>query len=606
MTANEIREKYIQFFEERGHKRIPSASLVPENDPTTLFTGSGMQPMLPYLLGEKHPQGTRIADSQKSFRAEDIDEVGDSRHTTFFEMLGNWSFGDYWKEEQLNWIYEFLTKEVGLSPEKLYVTVFAGDENFNLPKDEETPEIWKKIGIPQDRIFEYRSERNWWSRAGIPENMPVGEPGGPDSEIFYEFTSVRHDPKFGAKCHPNCECGRFFEIGNSVFMEYRKTSDTSFEKLEQQNVDFGGGLERIAAASIDSPDVFKIDALYNVITLLEKEFGKKYEDNLEKFRIITDHFRGAVFMLADGVLPSNKERGYILRRLIRRAVFQAFHEASKADWINKVVEEVVDYYHEAFPALSKKRKTIVSEIENETGKFFSTLEKGFKIFDKRVEKQVSGRDLFDLFTTYGFPLELAVEYAKQEGLQTPESSFTEFEKLMEAHSALSRTESEGKFKGGLADHSEKVVRLHTATHLLQAALRKVLGGRVFQKGSNITHDRTRFDFTHPDKMTDEQKTEVEKLVNEWIKRDLPVKKEFMTPKEAKALGAIGLFDEKYGEEVSVYTVYEPKTDEVISREFCGGPHVGRTGEIAGRFKIAKEQSVSSGVRRIKGVLEGGG
>ncbi len=587
MDSRELRKKYLKFFEEKGHKVIPSASLVPEGDSTTLFTGSGMQPMIPYLLGQKHPLGKRLADSQKSFRAEDIEEVGDNRHTTFFEMLGNWSFGDYWKEEQLNWIFEFLTKEAGIDQDKLWVTCFAGDEKYNLPKDNESALIWKKLGIPENRIKFYDSKKNWWSRSGTPENMPAGEPGGPDSEMFYEFTSVEHNPKFGKFCHPNCDCGRFLEIGNNVFMEYVKNKDGTFSKLPQRNVDFGGGLERITAASIDNSNVFEIDSLKVIVSKI-KTLSEKRDDKAE--RIIADHIRAASFLIGDGIEPSNKDRGYIVRRLIRRSVTYGQKLGIEHDFlpdVAKVVEEIYgDIYHEI------KSPKIYEELKKEELKFRQTLAKGLKLLE--TKENITGKEAFDLFQTYGFPFELTKEFGI---VQNPHEFESEFKK----HQELSRTASAGQFKGGLASHSDKIVRLHTVTHLMNAALRKVLGDNVWQKGSNITEERTRFDFTHDKKMTEEEKQQVEKLVNEWVSRDLSVKKEIMPLEEARKLGAIGVFGEKYPDTVSVYTIYEPSSKEVISREFCGGPHVEHTGMI-GKFAIQKEEAVSAGVRRIKATI----
>ena len=621
MTSQEIREKFLKFYESKGHdhKRIPSASLVPEGDSTTLFTGSGMQPMMPYLLGAKHPLGNRIVDSQKSFRAEDIEEVGDNRHTTFFEMLGNWSFGDYWKEEQLSWLFEFLTKEVGLPPERLYVSVFAGDRENNIPRDEESPAIWQKLfgnakvveliteeqasnlGMQDGKIFYYGSKKNWWSRAGIPSDMPVGEPGGTDSEVFYRF-DVEHDEKYGKYCHPNCDCGQFMEIGNSVFMEYVKT-ERGFEKLKQRNVDFGGGLERITAASNNTSDVFHIDSLKVIVDKIQTLAQKQ---DLHAERIIADHLRAAVFLLADGVTPSNKDRGYILRRLIRRSVTCGQKIGIEQDFTSEIVKVVVEVYKQVYSELNQGK--IGVEIKKEELKFRETLGRAMVRFDEVVETFINGQltdkilqrhTVFDLFQSYGLPFETIKELAKEKGIGIDEVAF---EEDLNKHQELSRTQSAGQFKGGLASHSDKTVRLHTATHLMNAALRKVLGENVWQKGSNITEERTRFDFTHDAKMTDEQKQEVEKLVNDWISRDLSVKKEVMPLEEARKLGAIGVFGEKYPDTVSVYTVLDSKNGEVVSREFCGGPHVEHTGVI-GKFKIQKEEAVAAGVRRIKAVIE---
>ena len=570
----------MEFFKARGHAILPSASLVPENDPTTLFTGSGMQPLIPYLLGEDHPSGKRIDNSQKCFRSMDIEEVGDNRHTTYFEMLGNWSLGDYFKKEQLPWFFEFLTKEVGIPKEKLWVTCYEGNEKNNIPKDTESAEIWKSLGIPEDRIRFYGS-KNWWTRSGTPEAMPAGEPGGPDSEVFYEFVDIPHDPKFGAECHPNCDCGRFLEIGNSVFMQYIKKEDGSFGMLPKQNVDFGGGLERIAAASIDNPDVFAIDAFTPIIKKLEQLSGKKYDDDKRSFRIVAEHVRAAGQLIADGVSPSNVERGYVVRRLIRRAVRYCDVLGLSPGSLSQVTD--------------------VPEISKEEERFRKTLVHGLKEFERGV-------DPFILFTTYGFPFELTKELTEEKGIKIDEAGFKQ---AMEKHQSLSRAGSEQKFKGGLADTSEKTTRLHTAHHLLLKALQMVLGLQVKQRGSNITQERLRIDFSHGEKMTKEQIAAVEKIVNQKIKEDLPVVRTEMALAEAEKLGAEHEFGAKYPERVSVYSV--GPLDSAFSIEFCGGPHAGSTGELAGAvgpdghrrdsFKILKEEAVAQGIRRIKAVLE---
>jgi len=613
MNSQEIRQKYIQFFESKGHKAIPSASLVPEGDATTLFTGSGMQPLVPYLLGQAHPQGKLLVNSQKSFRAEDITEVGDNRHTTFFEMLGNWSLGEYFKDQQLPWVFEFMTQEVGLDPSKLYVSVFSGMEQYGIPKDDESIAIWNKLfagkgitaeyvelvteedgaktGMQGGRIFGY-ARNNWWSRSGPPENMPANEPGGPDSELFYDFGTA-HDPAFGAECHPNCDCGRFLEIGNSVFMEYLKT-DSGFEKLKQRNVDFGGGLERMAAASINNPDVFQIDSFTGAMGEIQ---SLAKTEGIFSRRVIADHLRAAVFLISDGVIPSNKDRGYVLRRLIRRAITYGRKLGIEENFIVRVAAHFITYYEGTFPAL-QNRQAILAELLKEEKKFASTLSAGLKIIEGK--DSLSGKEAFDLFQSFGFPWELTRELIRDKSRLTEIES--EFKAEMEKHQALSKTASAGMFKGGLASHSDRIIRLHTVTHLLNAALRKVLGTEVWQKGSNITEERTRFDFTHGAKMTDEQKAEVEKLVNGWIEADFPVKKEIMSRDDAQKLGAIGVFGEKYADEVSVYSAVDSKTGEAVSREFCGGPHVERTGSI-GKFRITKEEAVSAGVRRIKATVD---
>lgn len=622
MTGNEIRRKYLKFYADRKHVIVPSSAIVPLNDPTTLFTGSGMQPMVPYLMGEVHPQGTRIVDSQKCFRADDIEEVGDNRHTTFFEMLGNWSFGDYFKQEQLEWIYTFLTDEVGLDPKRLYVTVFAGDEKNNLPKDEESVAIWQRLmshkgvsceaahigseaegyarGIKEgERIFFYEAKKNWWSRAGTPEKMPAGEPGGPDSEIFYDF-GTPHDPKWGEYCHPNCDCGRYLEICNSVFMEYTKNEDGTFSKLPKQNVDFGGGLERIVAAKNGDPDVFKIDLLNNVVAQIESLSGARYEDNLVAFRVVTDHIRGAVFMIGDAVMPSNTEQGYFVRRLLRRAVRYADLLGVPEGELKNLADSVIETYQDDYVVLKEKRSLIIETITQEESRFRETLTKGLKEFEKIAQGgSVSGQEAHILFTTYGFPFEMTKEIARERGLTVDEEGF---KVEMQKHQDLSRAGAEQKFKGGLADHSEKTVQYHTSTHLLLAALRKELGDHVHQAGSNITGERLRFDFTHPEKVGEEALRRIEVYVNDAIQAGAQVSMDIMKKDDARNDPSIeGSFWEKYPDEVKVYMV-KGADGTVFSRELCGGPHVESTKGM-GTFKIIKEEASSAGVRRIKAVLE---
>jgi alanyl-tRNA synthetase len=645
MTLSEIRKKYLDFYKARGHAIVPSAPLVPENDPTTLFTGSGMQPMVPYLLGENHPEGTRIADSQKSFRSVDIEEVGDNRHTTFFEMLGNWSLGDYFKKEQLSWVFEFLTKEIGFDPKNLYVTVFIGDEENRLPRDTESAEIWKRLfkerGIDAEtapigseangyergmndgeRIFYYDAKKNWWSRAGVPEHMPAGEPGGPDSEMFYDFGALtadgvpRHDPKFGKHCHPNCDCGRFLEIGNSVFMQYVKKPNGSFGLLPKQNVDFGGGLERIAMAISGVPDIIAV-CHRPIVEKLEEVSGKKYDpntfstspeyENIRAFRIVADHIKAASFLIADGVLPSNTERGYFVRRLLRRAIRYADRLGMENVGLSVLVEPALESYREQYPETYAAVEAIKREIDKEEAKFRKTLKDGLREFEKiSAGGSVSGADAFVLFSTYGFPYELTFELAKERNIDIDEAAFHE---EMKKHQELSRTASAGVFKGGLADHSERTTRLHTAHHLLLKALQMVLGPQVKQRGSNITSERLRMDFSYEGKMTDEQKREVERIVNEQIAADLPVVRSELPRDEAERLGAEHEFGQKYPDRVSVYSVgprgatpEDPRFGEAFSLEFCGGPHVAHTGEI-GYFRILKEEASSAGIRRIRGVIE---
>ncbi|OGG51836.1 hypothetical protein A3C18_02745 [Candidatus Kaiserbacteria bacterium RIFCSPHIGHO2_02_FULL_54_11b] len=646
MTINEIRTKYLAFFEKRGHTIIPSAPIVPQNDPTTLFTGSGMQPLITYLLGAPHPKGNRLVNSQKSFRAEDIEEVGDNRHTTFFEMLGNWSLGDYFKKEQLPFFFEFLTSEIGLDPKNLYVTAFIGDEKNNVPQDTESAGIWKelfgskgidaeivaigseadgyRLGMQGGRIFYYEARKNWWSRAGVPENMPTGEPGGPDSEVFYDF-GTPHNPAFGAECHPNCDCGRFLEIGNSVFMEYVKMPDKSFALLPQKNVDFGGGLERIAAAAQGNPDVFAIDVFTDIIGLLIHFSGKEYTDSRyqRSFRIVADHVRAAVFMLVDGVRPSNTERGYVLRRLLRRAAQHAQklgveHGEGKNSMLVKCAVNFIEKYKQAYTELGSEDvyQMISDEIWKEEKQFAHTLEAGMREFEKVAKAgHISSDDAFVLFTTYGFPFEMTLEIAHERGIDVDEDGFAT---AMKKHRELSRAGSEQKFKGGLADTSEKTTRLHTAHHLLLKALQMVLGPTVKQRGSNITQERLRIDFSHGAKMTKEQIAEVEKIVNEKIREELPMIRSTLPKDEAEKLGAEHEFGAKYPDMVSVYslgpisaTVDDPQFDKAFSIEFCGGPHVSNTSELQGPstgsgqapFKIQKEEAVAAGIRRIKAVLQ---
>lgn len=625
MTISEVRKRYLNFFEKRGHKVIPSASLVPENDPTTLFTGSGMQPMVPYLLGEKHPLGDRIVDSQKCFRAEDIEEVGDNRHTTFFEMLGNWSLGDYFKEEQLRWLFEFLTSKeegLGIDPNRFYVTVFSGDEEADLPRDEKSIEIWKdifgangldtkvvdigteerggEIGMQGGRIFTYGAKKNWWSRAGVPTNMPAGEIGGPDSEIFYDF-GTEHDENYGDHCHPNCDCGRFVEIGNSVFMQYIRSESGGFERLPKENVDFGGGLERLTAATINSDDVFLTDAFQSIISQLETYSGKEYNDMnfIRSFRIIADHIRGAVFMVGDGVNPSNTERGYFVRRLLRRAIRHMDLLGAGKHSVADVVPAVVSVYRDAYPLLSEK-STVISEVfTEEEVKFRRTLERGLKEFNKIIERdgEVSGESAFVLFSSYGFPVELTEELAVERGVKVDIESFRE---AYAHHQDRSREGAQKKFKGGLGDLSDKSLQYHTATHLLNSALRNVLGAHVEQRGSNITPERLRFDFSHDEKLTEDEKKQVEDFVNQAISDDLPVTFTEVSLNEAQQMNAIGVFEDKYDEVVRVYIMGDK--NDPVSIEICGGPHVERTGTL-GHFKIVKEEATSAGVRRIRAVLE---
>lgn len=623
MSPHHIRTSYLSFFAKQGHAIIPSSPLVPENDPTTLFTGSGMQPMVPYLLGEKHPKGTRIVDSQKCFRSQDIEEVGDNRHTTFFEMLGNWSLGDYFKQDQLRWFFQFLTSEVGLDPQRLFVTVFRGSEALNIPRDSESVEIWKKLfaergitatdvdfaeknGMQGGRIFYYEEKKNWWSRSGVPANMPVGEPGGPDSEVFYDFGSelgLHEKSPFKAEpCHVNCDCGRFLEIGNSVFMQYQKQPDGSFKELPQMNVDFGGGLERIAAVRQGSLDVFTTELFTPIIATLEKLSGLKYdqggeavfgkEDNKYAMRVIADHLKAATMLAADGVYPSNKQQGYFARRLVRRAIRYAKRLGLNQPFVSNIVAVVVEMYKEVYPELVHQQSVLTQALVDEERKFSATLQKGLKEIEKLSE--LSGETAFKLYETYGFPLELTEEIAIERGQTVDREAFR---LAFETHKQSSRTASSGMFKGGLADHSEITTKYHTATHLLHAALRQQLGLHVQQKGSNITGERLRFDFSHPQAVTSEELAMVEQQINSWISQALPVTKQVLPKQQALDSGAIAFFVEKYPDEVTVYTIGHDQEHDWISKEFCGGPHVANTSEI-GPIKITKEQAVSAGVRRI--------
>lgn len=610
MTARQVREKYIKFFKAkpRNHVEIDPAPLVLENDPTTLFTSSGMQPLVPYLMGEPHPKGKRLVDSQPSIRLQDIDEVGDNRHTTFFEMLGNWSLGDYFKKEQLAWIFEFFTKELGLEKERLWVSVFEGDNQ--VPKDGESAEIWKKIGIPEKKIFYYGVDKNWWSRSGTPQQMPVGEIGGPDSEIFFEFTQVNHDSKYGKTCHPNCECGRFLEIGNSVFMQYKKVGENELEELPNKNVDFGGGLERLTAAANDTPDIFKIDLFSEMIFDMEKKFGASvtYGKGPEKdrsMRIIADHMRAASMLISSDIVPSNKAQGYVLRRIIRRAVFHSYL-LSKGHLGGRILPYVHNQNKFDYPLKLKSAQEISSVLFEEAEKFRVSLDKGVsklkKAFDSNIK--IDGKFVFDLYQTDGIPFDLTLEILEKQGKKFSEKDRKEFEKEFEKHQELSRTTSAGVFKGGLADHSPEVIKLHTATHLLLASLRKVLGEHVVQKGQNITKERSRFDFPNPEKLTDEQIKEVEKMVNDVIEKDLPVNFVVLAKSDAEKTGAIHAFNEKYADIVKVYTIGDPSasSEPPFSREFCGGPHVHSTSEI-GRVKIKKQEKIGSGLVRVYLVRE---
>jgi len=630
MTSSELRKKFLEFFEERGHKVIPSSSLVPENDPSVLFTTAGMHPLVPYLLGEKHPLGNRLSDVQKCLRTDDIDEVGDASHLTFFEMLGYWSLGDYFKKESIHYTFGFYTEVLGFNMDDISVSVFAGDDTA--PFDQESFDTWKnEIGIPEERIYKYGRKENWWG--------PVGATGpcGPDTEMFID-TGI---DACGPDCGPSCNCDKFIEIGNNVFMEFNKISDTEYEPLTQKNVDVGLGLERLAMFSQGKTDVFQIDAFEPIIKKIEELSGKTYQGNEKAFRIIADHLRAATFAIADGAIPSNKDRGYITRRLIRRAVRYGNVIGITQNFASQIGKEISSVFSQVYSGLDadntieqlnleedKFRKTledgikkaeiifgkkqpisqddyarimqlgdkgeILKKIYHDSPEKKSLIEYGINISDQEVKSAyVTGEEAFNLFQTYGFPKEMIIELAQAKCLFV---SLTEFKEELNKHQDLSRTASAGMFKGGLADNKVETTRLHTAAHLLLAALRQVLSPEVSQKGSNITEERLRFDFNWPEKLTPEQIAEVEKIVNEKIKENISVEMEELSLEDAKKSGATGVFDNRYGQKVKVFTIGN------FSKEICGGPHVQSTGEL-GTFKITKEESSSAGIRRIKAILE---
>lgn len=629
MNAQEIRRKYLEFFKNNGHEQIPRALLVPYNDPTTLFTGSGMQPLIPYLLGEEHPQGNRLVNSQTCLRAMDIDDVGDNRHTTFFEMLGNWSLGNYFKKEQIKWFFSFLVEEVGLDPHKIYVTCFIGNEKAGIPRDDEAAKIWQdlfkekgidakiievgsqedgdKRGIkPGERIFFYDDGENWWSRGGGLDKTPIGDPCGPDSEVFYDFGEQNHAEGYG-EAHPASDSGRFLEIGNQVFMQYKRT-EKGFEPLAAPNVDFGGGLERIAAAAIDSPDVFKISLMWPIVEKLEQLSGKKYENHTNAMRVIADHLRAATFLAVDDVKPSNKEQGYVMRRLMRRAIRFAFELGVEQNFCEEVVPIITDLYHEDYPEVAQKKQDVIDVLAHEEKIFRQTLRKGIQQFNKMVEDQpeVTGETIFTLYDTFGFPMELTLEEAFQLSKPVEKNWKANFDKHMQEQRKRSQTAIKGTFKGGLGGQQLIHKKYHTATHLMYQALRDVLGDHVIQRGSNITEERLRFDFSHPEKVTREQLDEVEKIVNEQIAKDLKVSwAEYPTKVAREEKGALGQFGDRYGDTVKVYTMIADGSDKPFSFEICGGPHVDHTLQLfeeGKKFKILKEESSSAGIRRIKAVL----
>lgn len=649
MNAQEIRRAYLEFYTQKQHAVVERAPLIPHDDPTTLFTGSGMQPMIPYLLGKAHPQGKRIADSQPCLRAQDIDDIGDNRHTTFFEMLGNWSLGDYFKKEQIPWMFEFLTEVVGLDAGKLYVTCYIGNEEFGIPKDTEAAELWAKlfadkglsngtadIGslqdgskrgmLPGERIFFYDGSKNWWSRNGSEANTPIGDPCGPDTEFFYEFDFIEHDPAYGEKCHPNCDCGRYMEVGNNVFMSYKKVAEGQFEELEQKNVDHGSGLERIAAAAIGNPDMFKISIMWPIIEKLQEISGKQYDSHTENMRVIADHLRAATFLAVDGVTPANKAQGYVMRRLIRRAIRYSFDLGIEQNFLEAIVPVIADLYVNDYPEVAANREQVIGVLVKEEKAFRQTLRKGLHELEKisRVDTitpmiyaavggninlakatipKITGEQLFKLYDTYGFPVELSVEEAYKRGIELPDNWREQFDAKMEEQRQRSQTATKGTFKGGLGGQTDMHKKYHTATHLLQSALRQIFGPELRQHGSNITEERLRFDFNLDRKMTPEEIAQAEELVNGWIAEDLPVGYKIYPTQEALDMGAIGPFGERYDDTVKVYQMGEG--DRIASLEICGGPHVDHTGQLAEggkKFKIAKEESSSAGIRRIKAVL----
>ena len=634
IDSNAIRKKYLEFFEKNGHKIIPSSSLIPENDPTTLFTGAWMQPMVPYLLGEKHPCWTCITDSQKCFRSGDIEEIWDNTHTTFFEMLGNWSLWDYFKEEQISWIFEFLIKELELNPKRLYVSCYKWNKNINIWKDEAVANLWKeqfkKIWINAKvidnveeswmldwKIFYYDDKENWWSRAWKPDNMPVWEPWGPDSEMFWDFWAelkLHESSKYKDKhCHPNCDCGRFLEIWNSVFMQYKKT-ENGFEELENKNIDFWWWLERLAVAVIDIPDVFMWSLFDWIRTKIEELTWKKYWDNIDEtkaFRVVMDHLRAATFLIWDWAIPSNKDQGYFTRRLIRRAI--RFAKKLWVDWwfITEIAKEVIIQYSSHYENLLEKQDFIISELGKEEKQFLTTLDKWLKEFDKLIngfeivfEKTgkkidiIAGSKAFKLYDTYGFPLEMTIELAEEKGLKV---DIEWFKKANEQHKNLSREWAKQKFSWWLADDSEKTIALHSATHLLLAWLNEILGWWISQKGSNITVERLRFDFNYPEKVTKELLDKIEDYINNIISKNCEVILEEMNKEKAKSSWVQGSFWDKYPDIVKVYT-FKDSLWNIYSKELCWGPHVKNTSGMW-IFKIKKEEASSSWVRRIKAVLE---
>ncbi len=617
MDAQEIRAAYLKFFEKRGHKRIANAPLIPQNDPTTLFTSSGMQPLVPYLLGEKHPLGDKLVNIQNSFRAVDIDEVGNNRHTTFFRMIGNWSLGSYFKQEQLPWFFTFITDHtegLGINPNNVYVTVFAG--NKDVPRDTESIELWKSlfktVGIDAkegERIFLYDVEKNWWSRSGTPDKMPAGEPGGPDSEMFYDFGAelkLHENSIFKDQpCHVNCDCGRYWEIGNSVFMQYRKTENGALEPLAKPNVDFGGGLERLLGAIEHKADMFETSLFAPTIQTIETQTNTQYHNNKKPMQIIADHLGGSSFIIAAGIMPANKDQGYILRRLIRRA-YDNFSQLGGSD-IEPVIETIINQYTPTDPELAMKKEPIMHAILDEVKKYSVALTKARGYIEKKYTgkqsgdelmgtKEITPDDVFYLYSSHG----LSPTQIESLGYTFDKQAFAT---KMEAHQKLSKKGAEHKFRGGLADHQRKTIMGHTATHLLHKALRDMLGTHVHQTGSNITTERVRFDFNYEEKLTDEQITTIENVVNEKIKENLPVHFEMLPTKRAKEMGAIGLFDDTYADTSKIYFIGGDSNtpQEAYSIEFCGGPHVDFTRDIKS-FKIIKQENIGNKQRRIYAVV----
>lgn len=632
MNAKEIRRAFLKFFEDRGHKVVPRASLVPQEDPTTLFTGSGMQPMIPYLLGEEYAGGEkRIVDTQPVFRAVDLEEVGDSEHLTHFEMLGNWSLGDYFKKEQIPWMAEFLFDVIKLNPNNVYVTCYIGNEKLGIPKDTEAIALWTeefskrgldakvvelgaaengdKLGMQGGRIFLYDGKENWWSRGGDEGGTPLGDPCGPDSEMFYDFGEKYHDDKVWGKAHPASSSPRFFEIGNNVFMGYRKESDSEFVALKAPNIDQGAGLERLAAAVLDNPDVFKTDLLWPIIQELEKITGTTYEQETKALQVMSDHLKSAYWLGVDGVVASNNGQGYVMRRLIRRALRFGHELGINADLTGQIAPVIRQIYGQDFPEVTANYDAVLAAMQKEEKAFRQTLIKGLREFEKLFrgsDQDTHGQLIFKLYDTYGFPAELSVEEAEKQNIQLAKDWRQQFDTHMKQQKDLSRTASKGQFKGGLGGQTNLHKKYHTATHLMYQALRDVLGDHVIQRGSNITEERLRFDFSHDQKVTPEQVAQVEEIVNQQIAKDLKVSwAEYPTTEATGPLGALGQFGDRYGDTVKVYKMIADGADKPFSFEICGGPHVDHSLELfedGKKFKILKEESSSAGIRRIKAAL----